>query len=110
MKRHSINTVIINGFVATEPKIKYSTDGTAVCSFVVGTRTAKSTEYFPIVVFGRLAEVCSEFLKKGRDILINGTVRQNRWKDENGNTKSRIVIRGKSVDFLRSYKTRQGTP
>lgn len=112
------NSVVIVGRLTRDPELKYAPSGRPVCSFTVATsrRSTKedggkeeSTTFLDVDVWNRLAEICCQFLKKGRQVLVTGTLRQSRWTDpktEEPRTKLRVVAQ--QVQFLGS--TKEDTP
>lgn len=65
-----------------------------------GTETLRNTEWHRIVVFGRLAEVCGEYLAKGRSVYVEGSIRTRSWDDREGNKRYTTEIVGRTVQFL----------
>ena len=88
----SYNKVILMGNLTRDPEKRYLNSGTAVTSLSIAVnRRIKKQEqwvdevsYFDIVVFGSQAENCAKFLAKGRPILVDGELRQNRWEAQDG--------------------------
>jgi len=90
----SINKVILIGRLGRDPEVRYASSGTAVCNFTMATsRTYKDkqgerkdeTEWHRVVAFGRTAEICGEYLKKGSQIYIEGRLQTRKWQDKDGN-------------------------
>jgi len=91
----SVNKVILIGNLGRDPEVRYSVTGTAVCNLSIATTrqrkdkngdmTQKETEWHKVSVFGRTAEVCGEFLKKGAQVYIEGRL-QTRKYDKDGVT------------------------
>ena len=91
-----VNKVILIGRLGADPEVKYLTNGTTVANFRMATtenRLNKSgekttfTEWHRIVAFGRLAEICGEYLNKGKQIYVEGRLRTRSWEDKDGNKK-----------------------
>ncbi len=87
----SVNKVILIGNLGRDPEVRYATSGNAVCNFTMATsRTYKDkqgerkdeTEWHRVVAFGRTAEVCGEYLKKGSMVYIEGRIKTNKWQDK----------------------------
>ena len=85
----SVNKVILLGNLGKDAEVKYSASGTAVCRFSLATNETfknkagdveKRTEWHSVVAFGRLAEVCGEYLSKGKLCYIEGSIRSGNWK------------------------------
>ena len=103
----SLNSVNIMGNLTRDPEIKYTPSGKSVCNLsIANNRTfskngEKVTEvsYFDIEVWGVVAENCAKYLSKGRGIIVEGRLRQDRW-EKDGKTQSRVRIAANSVHFL----------
>ena len=59
----------------------------------------KETSFFDVEVWARLAETCSEYLRKGRGVRVVGRLKQDRWQDGEGRPRSRVKIVGEHVEF-----------
>lgn len=87
-----INKVILVGNLGQDPETRYMPSGGAVCSFSVATSESwtdkqsgqkqERTEWHSISVFGRLAEICGEYLKKGSKVYIEGSLRTDKYQDK----------------------------
>ena len=88
----SLNKILIIGNLGNDPEIRYTQTGKPVASFRIATNRKykvegvlkEETEWFRVIAFGRLAEICSEFLKKGKQVFIEGRVHNNQWVDAQG--------------------------
>ncbi|MBM3889429.1 MAG: single-stranded DNA-binding protein, partial [Verrucomicrobia bacterium] len=87
----SFNRVILMGNLTRDPERRYTPKGTAVTEFAIAVNRTYTTEsgdkkdevhYFDIVVWGRAAENCAQYLSKGRPVLIEGRLHQDRWEDK----------------------------
>ena len=89
---NNLNSVLIEGNLVRDPELKYSPKGTAVCSFALASNryfkqdeeTQKEVSFFDVTTWSRLAEVCGEYLKKGRGVRVVGRLKQDRWTDADG--------------------------
>ncbi|MDO8620743.1 MAG: single-stranded DNA-binding protein [Candidatus Levybacteria bacterium] len=99
----SLNRVQLIGNLTRDPELRYTPNGTAVCSFSIATnRTWKTeagekreeTEFHRIVSWNKLAELCSQFLTKGRKVYVEGRLTTRSWTGQDGNqrTTTEIVI------------------
>ena len=89
-----INKVIIVGNLGADPEVRHTGGGTAVCSFNVATSESwtdkqsgekqERTEWHRVKMFGRLAEIAGEYLKKGRQVYIEGSLRTDKYTDKQG--------------------------
>jgi single-strand DNA-binding protein len=107
----SYNRVILMGNLTRDPEVKYSAGGSAIAKFSLavnrkyktGDELKEEVGFFDIVVFGKQAENCGEYLKKGRSALVEGRLQQDRWDDkETGAKRSKVQVVAQSVQFLGS--------
>lgn len=94
MSKGTVNKVIILGRLGTDPEVRYMPSGAAVANLRVATNDGykdkqtgefvESTEWHRIVLFGKLAEIAGEYLKKGRMVYVEGRLRTNKWTDQAG--------------------------
>ena len=105
----AVNKVILIGNLGRDPEIRYTTSGQAVANFTIATTeryTNKSgerqedTEWHRIVAWGRLAEICGEYLSKGRMVYIEGSIRTRSWEDKEGNTRYTTEIVARNMQML----------
>ena len=90
----SVNKAIILGNLGKDPETRFLPDGKAVCNFSIATseqwkdkatgEKKEATEWHRISAFGRLAEVCSEYLHKGSSVYIEGKIKTRKWQDKDG--------------------------
>ena len=90
----SVNKVIVVGNLGKDPETRFLPDGKAVCNFSVATtdrwtdkasgEKKEATEWHRISSFGRIAEICGEYLKKGSAVYIEGKIRTRKWQDKDG--------------------------
>lgn len=83
---NDLNRCEFIGRLGKDPDMRYSPDGSPVCNFslAVGwkTKDKEGVEWVRIVVFGKLAEICGEYLKKGKQIYISGRMTTRKWADK----------------------------
>ncbi len=101
MARGGVNKVIIIGNVGADPELRYTPGGTAVANFNVATNESwtdnngerqERTEWHRIVVWGRLAEICNQYLRKGSKIYVEGRLQTREWEGQDGVKKQRTEI------------------
>jgi single-strand DNA-binding protein len=106
-----VNKVILIGNLGADPEVKYLNNGTTVANFRMATtenrvsRTGEKTpltEWHRIVAFGRLAEICGEYLNKGKQVYIEGRLRTRSWEDKEGNKRSTTEIVATRMQMLGS--------
>ena len=99
------NKVILGGYMVTDVLMKYTPQGTPVATLRLAVNSgknksgAKETLFIDSVVFGKTAENCDKYLKKGDPVLIEGKLRERKWESE-GEKKSKMEILVESVRFL----------
>lgn len=105
----SVNKVILLGRLGENPELKHTPSGQAVCNFSIATSeswTDKSgqkqekTEWHRIVVWGKLAELCNQYLAKGRQAFIEGKLQTRSWDDQNGQKRYTTEILANTVQFI----------
>lgn len=102
------NKVILMGNLTRDPDLKYTPAGKAVANFSLAVNRRykvndewnEETDFFDIVVFGKQAENCTEYLKKGRPVLVDGSLQQRRWETDEGQKRSKIEVVAIAVQFL----------
>ena len=113
---NNLNSLLIEGNLVKDPELSYTPKGTAVCKFTVASNrffkqeqeTQKEVSYFDVTTWARLAEVCGEYLKKGRGVRVVGRLKQDRWTDPDGKTRSRIFVVAEHVEFKPQLKNKDG--
>ena len=97
------------GRLTRDPELRYTPAGKGVCKFGIAiNRTYKNQEgnnvdetlFINVTTWGKQAENCSQYLKKGRRVAINGEIRSNNWQDKDGNKRVSYEINARTVQFL----------
>ncbi len=106
-----VNKAILIGHLGRDPEIRYTPSGMAVANFTMatsenwtnkeGTRESR-TEWHRIVAFGRLAEICGEYLSKGRQVYVEGRLQTREWEDRDGNKRYTTEIVAREMQMLGS--------
>lgn len=105
----SLNKVMIIGNVGKEPEMRFIPNGKPVTTFSVATNRVYSsaegerkeeTEWFNIVVWNKLAELCNQFLGKGRLVYVEGRLRNRSWDGQDGQKHYRTEVIAEQVIFL----------
>src|SRR2546426_12110918 len=112
----SVNKVIIVGNLGADPETRYTPSGDAVTNIRVATtdrwkdkasgEMKEATEWHRIAFFGRLAEVAGEYLKKGSQVYVEGSLRTRKWKDKEGQERTTTEI---VADRMQMLGSRQGS-
>jgi len=104
----SFNKVILLGNLTRDPEVRYTPNGIAVASFAIavnrkykqGDETKEEVSYIDIVVFGKQAESCGQYISKGDSVLIDGRLQQRRWETEDGQKRNKIEVVAQAVNFM----------
>ena len=101
-----VNKVILLGNLGRDPEIRYTPNGLAVATFTLATteriKDEDRTEWHRLVAFGRLAEICNEYLNKGKQIYVEGRLQTSQWDDRDGNKRSTTEIIMSNMQMLGS--------
>ena len=104
-----LNKVFIIGNLGKDPEVRFTSNGKAVAKFSVATserwtdqdgNKQERTEWHNVVVWGKQAETCGQYLSKGRQVFIEGSVRSRQYDDKDGNKKYITEIVARDVRFL----------
>ncbi len=107
----SLNKVFLMGNLTRDPELRYVPSGAAVANFTVAVnRTYKDSSggkkeevsFIRVVIWGKMAEVCGEYLSKGRPVLVEGRLRSRSWEAQDGQKKNTLEVVANSVQFLGS--------
>ncbi|HZR01835.1 MAG TPA: single-stranded DNA-binding protein [Burkholderiales bacterium] len=107
----SVNKVIIIGNLGRDPEVRYLPSGEAVANFSVATtekwkdkagEMQEQTEWHRVSFFGRQAEICGEYLRKGSSVYVEGRLQTRKWTDKDGNERTTTEIRGDRMQMLGS--------
>src|SRR5262245_33647669 len=105
----SVNKVILVGNLGRDPEIRYTQQGTAVANFSLATtdrfknrggEMQERTEWHRIVAWDKLAEICGQYLAKGRQVYIEGRLQTREWEDKDGNKRSTTEIVAQTMQML----------
>jgi len=106
----SVNKVILVGRLGKDPELKYTASGTPFCRFSMATDESwndkgtgerqERTEWHNIVVWDRLAEICNQYLTKGKLIYVEGSLQTREWDDQEGNKRRTTEVRARDMVML----------
>lgn len=106
----SVNKVILIGNLGKDPETRYMPSGEALTSFSIATSETwkdktsgekkEATEWHRISTFGKLAEICGEYLRKGSQVYIEGSLRTRKWQDKEGQDRYTTEIRADQMRML----------
>ncbi|MCK5610003.1 single-stranded DNA-binding protein [Candidatus Pacearchaeota archaeon] len=104
-----VNKVILVGNLGRDPEVRYTKSGQAVASFSIATsekwtgkdgNKEEKTEWHRIVAWGKLGEICGEYLSKGKQVYLEGRLQTREWEDNNGNKKQTTEIVASNMTML----------
>jgi single-strand DNA-binding protein len=108
----SVNKVILVGRLGRDPELKYTASGTPFCRFSMATDDSwndkgtgerqERTEWHSIVAWDRLAEICNQYLTKGKLVYIEGSLQTREWDDQEGNKRKTTEVRARDMVMLSS--------
>jgi len=105
----SLNKVQLIGRLGKNPEVRYTANGAAVANFSVATnetwtgkdgQKGERTEWHRIVAWGKLGEICGEYLSKGRPVYVEGRLTTRSWEDRDGNKRYTTEIRADNIIML----------
>jgi len=114
----SLNRVMLIGNLTRDPELRYIPSGSAVATFTLGVNRVYKTQsgekkeqasFIRIVVWGRRAEVCGEYLSKGSPVFVEGRLQSRDWQTQDGQKRNTVEVIADNVQFLRMGGT-QGSP
>jgi len=112
-----LNKVMIIGNLGGDPEMRYTANGNAVTNFTVATNREyttgdgerrQETEWFRVVTWNRLAEICSQYLAKGRQVYVEGRLQTRSWEGQDGATRYTTELIANEVKFLGGGNRQQG--
>ncbi|BCL68502.1 Single-stranded DNA-binding protein [Vibrio nigripulchritudo MADA3029] len=124
MASRGINKVILVGNLGNDPEIRYMPSGGAVANITIATSESwrdkatgeqrEKTEWHRVALFGKLAEVAGEYLRKGSQVYIEGQLQTRKWQDQNGQDRytTEVVVQGFNgvMQMLGGRQQGQGAP
>ena len=106
------NSVIMVGRLTRDAETKYTNSGLAICNFSIANNRRKkegddyvdTVSFFDCVLFGKTAENLGQYLEKGKQVLVNGNLVQDRWEDNEGNKRNKTSIVVYKLQFFGGKK------
>ena len=106
----SVNKVILVGNLGADPESRFAPSGDAICNISVATTETwkdkntgdkkESTEWHKVGFYGKLADIAGQYLRKGSQVYIEGSLRTRKWQDKNGQDRYTTEIRGDVMKML----------
>jgi single-strand DNA-binding protein len=113
----SVNKVILVGRLGQDPEARFTQGGTAVTNLRLATNESwkdqsgqrqERTEWHSVVAWGKLAEICSQYLSKGRQVYIEGRLQTRSWQDREGNKRYTTEVRADNMVMLGGGRSEEG--
>ena len=105
-----VNKIILIGRLGRDPEVRYTPSGLGVANFSIATseewkdkatgEKKERTEWHRIVAFGKLGEICGEYLSKGKQVYIEGRIQTREWEDKEGNKRYTTEIVASQMQML----------
>ena len=114
----NLSKVLIIGNLTRDPELRYIPSGAAVATFTVAVNRVykdqagekkEQVSFIRVVVWGRRAEVCGEFLSKGSPVFVEGRLQSREWETQEGQKRSTVEVVADNIQFLRGA-SKQGQP
>jgi len=109
---NNLNSILIEGNLVKDPVLRSTSKGTQVCTLTIASNRfykqdsgfEKEVSFFNVETWARLAEACSSKGHKGRGVRVVGRLKQDRWTDNEGKSRSKISIVAEHVEFRPEFK------
>lgn len=104
-----LNNVSIAGNLTRDPEVRFVGNNTAVCNLGVAINRRfkdssgeqrEETTFVDVEAWGRTAEICGQYLTKGRNVYIDGSLKLDQWQDKEGKNQSKLRVRAQNVQFI----------
>ena len=114
----SFNKIILVGNLGRDPELRYTPQGTPVCSFTMATNERRKdkagemqdqTTWFKVTLWGRQAETASQYLAKGRPVYIEGRLRIEEWTDRDGKPRPTLEVHATDMQFISGGRSEEGS-
>ncbi|MDI6892862.1 MAG: single-stranded DNA-binding protein [Actinomycetota bacterium] len=114
----SLNRVVLIGNLTRDPELRFTPSGTSVANFGIAINRRRTNrqgervdgvDYFNVVVWGRLAELCNEYIGKGAPVAIEGRLQSRSWETQDGQKRSTVEVVAENVQFLGRLGGREGS-
>jgi single-strand DNA-binding protein len=113
-----LNKIMIIGHLGRDPEMRYTPKGRPVTNFSLATSRSwktsdgerrEETEWFNVVAWGSLAEICNEYLAKGQQVYVEGRLQTRQWEDDEGQKRKTVEIVAKEMIMLGDRKKSAST-
>jgi single-strand DNA-binding protein len=114
---NNLNSILIEGNLVRDPDFRETANGTALCTFAIASnryyrredQQEKEVSFFDVQTWAKLAQSCKNLGQKGRGVRVVGRLKQDRWNDSAGNTRSKVIIIAEHVEWRPEAK-KNGQP
>jgi len=112
-----VNKVLLIGRLGNDPEVRYTSNGGAVANFNLATNESwtdkagqkqERTEWHRVVIWGKLGELCGQYLSKGRQAFVEGRLQTREWNDKEGHKRYTTEIVAQNVQFLGAPSEKSG--
>ena len=110
MAARGVNKVILVGNLGTDPELRYASNGNAMCNLSLATSTSwkdkntgdmqERTEWHRVSMFGKLAEIAGQYVRKGSKLYIEGRLQTRKWQDKDGNDRYTTEVVANEMQML----------
>lgn len=115
----NLNRVFLIGNLTKDPELRYTPSGTAVATLRIAINSSfkdksgqlqKEVCYVNVVVWAQMAEVCNQYLQKGRQVFVEGRLQSRSWKGQDGQNRSVLEVRASKVQFMPRFTKDETKP
>lgn len=105
----NLNKVFLVGNLTRDPELKYTPQGSPVCNISIAVnrrwkgkdgQDQEEVSFFDVEAWGRVAETSAQYLKKGRSVIVEGRLKQQRWETQDGQKRSKVIVQADNIEFL----------
>jgi len=109
---NNLNSILIEGNMVRDPLFRSTQKGTSVCNFTIASNRfykqdsnlEKEVGFFDVEVWGKLADACASYGRKGRGVRVVGRLKQDRWTGNDGKNHTRVTIVAEHVEYRPDFK------
>ena len=115
---NNLNSILIEGNMVRDPLLRTTQKGTSVCNFTIASNRfyrqdssnlEKEVGFFDVEAWGKLAESCVSYGRKGRGVRVVGRLKQDRWTGNDGKNHTRVAIVAEHVEYRQDFKKTKGS-
>lgn len=96
----NINQAVLGGRLATDPELKFTANGKAICNFRLAVTTGKdTTSFFTVSAWEKLAETAAQYLAKGKTVVVTGRISIREWEGKEGDKRNTVEVNASTIGF-----------